>query len=154
MMNQESRDKISKRLGLTQDSVFELLHRDDFDSDSAYLDALTKLELERRSPEYREIRRQLAGAYEKYNEEKVRQQQREDYQRFRDTVQLDSLDRKEIDAEARRLAETDVANGKISAGGLGAAIVKHTEALEAKRLDRKAADAQMNAMLRRGGNEQ
>ena len=151
MMNQDSRMKLSERLGLNQESIFDLLNRADFDSDDAYLDALTKLEMERRSPEYREIRRQLAGAYEAMNEEKVRQQQNEDFQRFRAAVQLDHLDKKNIDTEARRLAEADLAAGKISAGGMGAAIMEHSKALEGQKLDQKAANAQMNAMFRGRG---
>lgn len=148
MMNQDSRAKLSDRLGLNQASVFDQLKRSDYDSDDAYLDALTKLEMERRSPEYREIRRQLTGAYQAYNEEKIREQQHDDFMKYRAAAQLDFLDRKEIDAEARRLAEADLAAGKIGRDGLGAAIAEYGKTLEGKKLDTKAANAQMNAMFR------
>ena len=50
------KEKAKNALGFDLSSVFDIVKRGDYDSDEAYLDACTRAELERSSPEYRAAR--------------------------------------------------------------------------------------------------
>lgn len=146
--NNDKRGKIARALGSDQPSVFDMVARDNYASDEEYLDAVTKAEMERKSPEYQEVYRRLAREYEARQEEKVRKEQVEAYQELRSQVQLDSMDRREIDNEATVMARRDLAAGKISASDLGKAIEGHASQLAEKRKNEKAGNQLFNAIIR------
>lgn len=138
----------ARALGADQPSVFEMVDRANYTSDEEYLDAVTKMELERKSPEYQEVYRRLAREYRAQQEETERKEQEAAYQEIRAQVQLNSMDKKEIDREATAMARRDLAAGKISASDLGKAIEGHAKQLSEKRKEEKAGNQLFNSVIR------
>lgn len=140
--------KVAEKLGFDQVSAFQLVDRSKFSDDESYLDAVIKVEMERSSPEYRAARQRVKAQYREKLEREQREKQNTAYKGIRSTVQLDSVDIKEIDAQAAELAKRDLAAGRISASGLGSAIAKYAEQLTEKRKDTKDSNQLFNSMLR------
>ncbi len=142
------REKAKAALGFDLSSALDLVKRGDYDSDEAYLDACTRAELERSSPEYRAARSRLKTEYRARQEEQERKAQAENYRSIRANVALDSLDQRNIDEQAADLARRDLAANRIAASELGKAIEKYAQDLREQRKDEKASNALFNAMLR------
>lgn len=140
--------KVAEKLGFDQVSAFQLVDRSKYSDDESYLDAVIKVEMERNSPEYRAARQRVKAQYREKLEREQREKQNTAYKEIRSTVQLDSVDIKEIDAQAAELAKRDLAAGRICASGLGSAIAKYAEQLNEKRKDTKASNRLFNDMLR------
>ena len=145
---ESTREKARTAIGLDLTSALDLVSRSDYDSEEAYLDACVRMELERSSPEYRAARSRLKAEYRARQEEQERAAQSEAYKTIRAGVSLDSVDQKNIDAEAADLARRDLAAGRISASALGATIEQYARDLSEKKKDSKASNALFNAMLR------
>ena len=150
--NIETAESIKERakaaFGFDLPSVFDLLERSDYDSDEAYLDACTRAEMERSSPEYRAARSRLKAEYRQRTEEQERKAQDEAYKTIRAAVTLDSIDQRNIDEKAADLARRDLAAGRIAASGLGDAIAKYAEKLGEERKTEKASAQMFNSMIR------
>ena len=150
--NIETAESIKERakaaFGFDLPSVFDLLERSDYDSDEAYLDACTRAEMERSSPEYRAARSRLKAEYHARRDEQERKAQSENYKEIRGRVILDSVDKHNIDEEAAALARRDLSANRIAASDLGATIEKYAAELTEKAKDSKASNALFNAMLR------
>lgn len=142
------KEKAKAALGFDLSSALDLVKRDDYDSDEAYLDTCTRAELERSSPEYRAARSRLKAEYRARQEEQERKAQAENYRSIRANVTLDSLDQRNIDEEAADLARRDLAANRIAASELGKTIEKYAQELSEKKKDSKASNALFNAMLR------
>lgn len=142
------KEKAKTALGFDLSSVFDIVKRGDYDSDEAYLDACTRAELERSSPEYRAARSRLKVEYQARREEQERKAQSENYKAIRSSVSLDSVDKHNIDEEAAALARRDLSANRIAASDLGATIEKYAAELTEKAKDSKASSALFNAMLR------
>lgn len=140
--------KAAHALGLDEPHILDTLDRAQFSSDEAYLDAATKMTLERRNPEYAEIRKRLKRELEERQEKETRAAQSEEYKRIRSGVKLDGLDVRNIDTEAAELARRDLAAGRISASGLGKAIEQYAAQLTEKRKDERARNQMMNQFFR------
>ena len=140
--------KAAHALGLDEPHVLDTLDRAQFASDEALLDAATKKTMERRDPQYVEIRRRLKRELEERQEKETRAAQSEEYKRIRSSVNLDGLDIRNIDSEAAELARRDLAAGRISASGLGKAIEEHAKKLTEKRKNELAGNQMMNAFFR------
>ena len=148
-VTQEStKAKVAHAMGLDAPHVLDVLDRAQFASDEAFLDAATKMTLERRSPEYVEVRRRLKRELEERREKQIREENAAEYRRIRSSVQLDGLDTRNIDTEAAELARRDLAAGRISASGLGKAIEQYAEQLAERRKDERARNAMMNQFFR------
>lgn len=146
--NIETREKARAALGLDLSSALDLVNRSDYPDEESYLDAATRAELERSSPEYRSTRSRLKAELRQRTEQEERKVQGEAYKAIRAGVSLDSVDQKNIDAEAADLARRDLAAGRISASALGATIEQYARDLSEKKKDSKASNALFNAMLR------
>ena len=150
--NIETRESVEAKakaaFGFDLSSALDLVKRGDYDSDEAYLDACTRAELERRSPEYRAARSRLKVEYQARREEQERKAQSENYKAIRSSVSLDSVDKHNIDEEAAALARRDLSANRIAASDLGATIEKYAAELTEKAKDSKASSALFNAMLR------
>ena len=150
--NIETAESIKERakaaFGFDLPSVFDLLERSDYDSDEAYLDACTRAEMERSSPEYRAARSRLKAEYRQRTEEQERKKQDLAYKTIRAAVTLDSIDQRNIDEKAADLARRDLAAGRIAASGLGDAIAKYAEKLGEERKTEKASAQMFNSMIR------
>lgn len=142
------REKAKAALGFDLSSALDLVERGDYDSDEAYLDACTRAELERSSPEYRAARSRLKAEYRARQEEQERKAQAENYKSIRANMTLDTVDKHNIDEEATDLARRDLAAGRIATSELGKAIEKYAQELSEKKKDSKASNALFNAMLR------
>ena len=145
---QDTAAKFAAKLGTDQPSVFDVVNRSRYATEDAYLDALTLGEMRRSSPEYQAARRRLSVEYRERMEREQRTEQEAAYREIRSTVQLDGLDRREIDEEATELARRDLAAGRISASGLGGAIESYAKQLSEQRKDTKAANTLMNVLIR------
>lgn len=141
------KEKAKAAFGFDLSSALDLVKRGDYDSDEAYLDACTRAELERSSPEYRAARSRLKAEYHARREEQERKAQSENYKAIRSSVSLDSVDKHNIDEEAA-LARRDLSANRIAASDLGATIEKYAAELTEKAKDSKASNALFNAMLR------
>ena len=150
--NIETAESIKERakaaFGFDLPSVFDLLERSDYDSDEAYLDACTRAEMERSSPEYRAARSRLKAEYRQRTEEQERKKQDLAYKNILAAVILDSIDQRNIDEKAADLARRDLAAGRIAASGLGDAIAKYAEKLGEERKTEKASAQMFNSMIR------
>ena len=142
------KEKAKAALGLDLSSALDLVKRGDYDSDEAYLDACTRAEMERSSPEYRAARSRLKAEYRARQEAKQRKAQAENYKAIRSSVSLDSVDQHSIDEEAADLARRDLAANRIAASELGKTIERYAQELSEKKKDSKASNALFNAMLR------
>ena len=142
------REKAKAALGFDLSSALDLVERGDYDSDEAYLDACTRAELERSSPEYRAARSRLKAEYRARQEELERKAQAESYKSIRANMTLDNVDKHSIDEEAADLARRDLAANRIPASELGATIERYAQELSEKKKDSKASNALFNAMLR------
>ena len=148
-VTQEStKAKVAHAMGLDAPHVLDVLDRAQFASDEAFLDAATKMTLERRSPEYVEVRRRLKRELEERREKQIREENAAEYRRIRSGVRLSDLDTRNIDAEAAELARRDLAAGRISVSIMGATIEKYAKQLTEKRLDDRARNQMMNQFFR------
>ena len=142
------KEKAKAALGLDLSSALDLVKRGDYDSDEAYLDACTRAEMERSSPEYRAARSRLKAEYRARQEAEQRKAQAENYKAIRSSVSLDSVDQHSIDEEAADLARRDLAANRLAASELGKTIERYAQELSEKKKDSKASNALFNAMLR------
>lgn len=145
---ESTRAKIAEKMGLDQPSVFEVVNRGQYATEDAYLDALVIEQMRRDNPEYQAVRRRLKAEYRERQEQEQRAAQDTAYKKIRSEVQLDDLDRREIDTQATELARRDLAAGRIGVSDLGEAIEKHAKELTEKRKDTRASNQLFNAMLR------
>ncbi len=142
------REKMAEKLGFNCVSVLDLVDRNKFADDESYIDACTRAELERSSPEYRAARSRLKAEFNARRDAEQRQAQGKAYKSIRAGITLDDLDRRNIDEEAAALARRDLAANRIAASALGATIEKYAQTLSEKRKDEKAAAQMFNGMLR------
>lgn len=142
------REKVKTALGFDCASALDLVRREDFADDEAYLNAAAKAELERSSPEYRAARNRLKNEYRARQEEEQRQAQSEAYKIIRENTSLDDLDRRSIDEQAVSLARRDLAANRIAASELGKTIERYAAELSEKRKSEKATNTMFNAVLR------
>ena len=151
-MSIESRERTAQKfaamMGLDQPSGLDLVQGQHFANDDELLDAATRLQMERETPAYQQTRRQLAAQLREQREREQREADSKRYAEIRSAVQLFDQDRREIDAEAADMARRDLAAGRISASGLGAAIEKYAAELTEKRKDERASNTLFNSMLR------
>lgn len=140
--------KIADKLGINQPTGFDLVDSTKYSDVESYIDAVARAEMELRNPEFRAARQRVKAQYREKLEREQREKQESAYKEIRSTVQLDSVDIKEIDAQAAEMAKRDLAAGRISASGLGSAIAKYAEQLTEKRKDTKASNQLFNSMLR------
>ena len=141
------REKVKSALGFDCASALDLVRREDFADDEAYLDAAVKAELERANPEYRAARSRLKNEYRARQEEAQRQAQSEAFKAIRENTSLDDLDRRSIDEQAVSLARRDLAANRIAASELGKTIERYAAELSEKRKSEKATNTMFNAML-------
>ena len=148
MTSEQTRAKMTHALGLDKPSALDEVNRSDYATDEEYLDAATRRELEKDSA-YMQTRRRLEGELRERREAEERAAQAEEYKALRATVKLDQVDRENVEREARRMAERDLAESRISTDQMGATIARYADELSERAKDDKAGRMQMNALLRR-----
>ena len=143
------KEKLVSQLGFNAPSAADLVSRDDYDTEEEYLSALVTTAAKLDSPEVKRALRQAGRERMEIDEEAERERQRKEYKFIRGSVKLDSTDKQNITREATSRARADLAAGKISPFELGERIAAYTESLAKDTKDRKAANQQINAQLRR-----
>ncbi len=147
--SEDVRAKAAHALGLDVGSVLDQVKRQDFVTDEDYLDACTKKALEQQTPEYRQTYRRLSDELAQRRETEQREAQAKQFAALRKDVTLNSVELDGIEREARRLAQIDLAAGRIFLHQLGESISQYAECLTDQAKDEKAARQQMNAIFRR-----
>ena len=95
-------------MGFDLSSALDLVNRTDYSSVEQYLDAAAKAELERSSPEYRAARKRLEAEYNERLATRQREIEAAAYKTMRQNVILDSVDKRNIAAEAAERANRDL----------------------------------------------
>lgn len=144
------REKVAEKLGFNQTSALDLVSRSAYSSEEQYIDAAAKAELERRHPEYQEIRRKLAAEYRERKEAAEEKLQAERYKEIRASVRLWDNEKRAIDAEAAELARRDLAAGRIGASDLSMRIEERAKRMAKERLNQRAQNQLMNELFRSG----
>lgn len=143
-----TKHKAEAALGLNQRSVFDIVRRSDYPTEAAYIKALAETSEAMETPAYQRAAQQAAEEARRRNEEAVRAQQREAFEKIKRGVSLTPMEQQQIDERAAALARDDLAHGKIGASQLGSRIEEHAARLVDAAKSRKATAAQFNAMLR------
>lgn len=143
-----ARDKLANMMGDNRPDAFESVQRDKFESEDAYLDAVTAEKLKRSTPEYQSARREVEREWRQRQEQEQRERQREAYSEAYNNVRLSDLDRRNIDDRAAELARRDLSAGRIGTRDMGVAIEEHAKKLMEERRKELASNAVMNAMFR------
>lgn len=146
--SEETRAKMAHAMGLDRGSVLDEVDRGSYGSDDEYLDECTRRELERNSA-FLQTRRRLEGELRERQEAQERAEQAEQYRTLRATVKLAPVDVANVEREARRLAERDLAERRITLADLGGAISRYAEKLTERAKDDRAQNLQMNALIRK-----
>ncbi len=143
-----TRARMANQLGFARDNALDKLDRASFESDEAYIDACVEREIKATDPARMRIKRQLEREYAERQEAERQAKQDAAYKEIRVGITLDGLDHENIHNEATRLAQEDLAAGRIFTKDLGKRIAEHAEELAEKRKNEKAENKMMNAMFR------
>lgn len=150
--NIETRESVEAKakaaLGFDLSSALDLVNRTDYSSVEQYLDAAAKAELERSSPEYRAARKRLEAEYNERLATRQREIEAAAYKTMRQNVILDSVDKRNIAAEAAERANRDLYANRISKADLADTISRYEREASEKAKDSKASNALFNAMIR------
>lgn len=140
--------KAAAALAGTTTSVFDIVKREDYENEAAYIKALYDTEQIMSSATYREWHRAQVKAEREKAEADALEAQKAAYKEFKENVKLTPAEIDSINAEATRLAHDALANGKIKPQELGKAIADHAEKLTDKAKSSRAADKVFNKVLR------
>lgn len=130
------------------DEAFKNVRKKDYLTESAYIDAVTEYHLQHSSPEYNKAYNTVKAEYERRKNENQEINRTERYTELRGSTKLESWESAKIDEEARKLADNDIANGRIGASGYAKAVKSHAEKLSKEAKENKAASSLMNDIFR------
>ncbi len=150
------RDKAASALGFDAPSVLDVVKREAYPDDAAYIRALVETQKAMDDPAYTELRRKEREEQQRKLEKETREAQRREFESIRAGIQLTQMQREAIDKQAAEMARADLAAGKIGASELGRTIEEYAAKLADKIKDSEASSAQFNAFLRNaihGGNQ-
>lgn len=148
-MENNEHERLASMFGLNMPTVDDIVKREDYKSEAEYLAALVDFSAKLDKPEVQRALRRAGRERIAENDEAIRKEQREEYASIRQSVKLDSVDEESINKEAERLAQADLAEGKIKYSQLGKAMKEYGDALTAKRKDEIASKQQFNGLLRK-----
>ncbi len=135
-------------------SGLDLVAGQHFTDDDALLDAATRAEMERSSPEYKAIRARLTRELEAKRDRERRAQYTRAFEETLSTTNLNDFEQKQVDERSLEMAQRDLAAGRIFSRDVGKRAAEYAEKLsdEAKRT--KASNSAFNSLIRaamRGG---
>ncbi len=148
-MENSKNERLASMFGLNMPTVDDIVKREDYKSEAEYLTALVDFSSKMDNPEVQRALRRAGREKVAESDEAIRKEQREEYASIRQSVKLDSTDEEAINKEAERLAQADLAKGKIKYSQLGRAVKEYGDALTAKRKDEIASKHQFNGLLRK-----
>ncbi len=146
------REKAVQRLGFDEPPITEKLSRSDFGSDEAYFHACAELAVRNRSPEYRAEYQKIRREYNarKAEEEQAaadKEHQKEIEQAIRDCV-LRPEEQNAVDERARKMAQADLAAGKIVYSQMAPTVERYAALLTEEEKTRKVYNFDMNRQIR------
>ena len=141
-------EKAATAFGFNQPSALDIVHREDYENDVAYIHALTEAQAKMDNPEYQRAARKVAEEDRRRQEKAIREEQRKEYSEILKTVKLSDLDRRTVDTQAAEMARRDLAAGRIFASDLAGRIEHYAEELTEKKKRDLAAGIQFNRCLR------
>ena len=148
-MDISKNERLASMFGLNMPTVDDIVKREDYKSEAEYLTALADFSSKMEKPEVQRALRRAGRDRIAENDEAIRKEQREEYTKIRQSVKLDSTDEDAINKEAERLAQADLASGRIKYSQLGKAVKEYGDTLTAKRKDEIASMQQFNGLLRK-----
>lgn len=152
MATLETKDTIKAKanlmLGLNAPNPTDIIHREDYETEFDYIDALYNAKQKMQTPEWRQAVKEAQEAQQEQEYKETREAQRKEWKEIRREVQLDQMEQREVDAKAADLARRDLAAGRIFASGLGTKIEEYAEILTNEAKDKKATSIQFNKFIR------
>ena len=133
---------------VTLPSALDSLNRNNYTSDSAYLEAAADLTMKRNSKEFQEAFRIVQREHFDRKTEESKQQMKQEIEDLKKKIVLDSVETEKVKTQASEKAQTDLKAGKISAVNLSDAIWKYEQELTQKVKGEKATRQAMNGLLR------
>ena len=143
-----AREKAAAALGANQKSAFDIVKREDYQTEAEYIQALAATSKALESPEYQRAARKAAEEEIRREEAEIRKAQREQFQEIRKGITLTPMQQEAIDKRAAERARADLAAGRIGTADMGKAIQDHAAELGNREKDTQAAAAQFNAFIR------
>lgn len=140
--------KVAERLGLNQPSAMDLVDRAKYATDTEYLTAVAQMETQLSDPAFQAARRRVAAEIRERDEQELLKKREAAYAGIRQSVQLDTVDTREIDAAAVQLARRDLAAQRIAPSDMGATIERYANELTQQRKNERASNQLFNDMLR------
>lgn len=147
-MDNSTKEKMRAALGMNMPEATDIIKRDNYKTDEAYLSALVEFSAKLKDPEVQRTLRKAEREQIEYNEEEVRKAQQKEYDELLKTVELGELDQKAVEQEATQRAHDDLAAGKIGVSEHGERIIQYARELTDKRKHEIAAAKQFNNSLR------
>ena len=145
---EKAKQRFETVLGFNQPRAEDVVKRENFNSDAEYIVALTQMKMVMATPEYQKAARQSAREAQQQKEAELKKKQDKLYQKLRKEAVLNSFEEGQVEREARRLADNDIAEKKISVSEYGETVRVYTEKLTGKAKDEKAQNGVMNAIFR------
>lgn len=143
------RKGVEAALGFNTPSALDLVDRGNFKDDAEYIGALVETQKNLENRDFQRAARKVAEEQRIRAEKEAREAQRKEYAEIRGRVTLADYEVQEIDKEAARLAQRELALGKIYASELGEKIKDYADTLTEKKKADKAAGIQFNALFRK-----
>lgn len=142
------RIKAAAAFGAATTSVFDIVKRDDYENEAAYIKALYETEQFMQSDTYREYHRKAVAEEREKQEKAIIDEQNAAFATAKKSATLNPTQLDGINAEAARLAHDDLAKGRITPQQLGKAIADHAEKLTDKAKSDIAAADVFNKVIR------
>lgn len=143
-----SRARMTQRLSFSQPSVFDVIRREDYASDEAYIDALVAEKGRRSGREYQTQRRMIERELAAEAERKELNEQNKRFEKFKNGTTLSAIEAEKVAQRAQAAALNDVQHGRTSADNLSSSIKAHESRLTDEAVEHKAAGLFFNQMLR------
>ena len=136
---------LENRMGLHMPNLKDVIKREDYPDDDAYVDAISRKELEmEENPRLAELKRKHYVELARQREEEQREKEKQRQAAARAAAKLTEKEKKEVAAAALDAANDDLRSGRITLEQFDEVKEKHRERLENRRLDDKATGAVFN----------
>lgn len=145
---QNVKKRIGASLGMGQPSAFDLVDRNAYDSDTAYIAALAAKQKELDSPEYQDAMRKVARERAYREEQEAIARDRKHHAELRASAELSSYDMKQINKASAEAAQREYHSGKIEVDAVRNRQSEISKQMEEKRKDEIATAAQFNEFIR------
>ena len=144
----DNMDCARRFFGTGSERGIDVLKRESYDSDEAYLDAVAFFDQQRATPEFQRARKEAAQEYQQRQAEAEKKRQAEEYKAILSRTTLDDFTEREIHSKAQEQAAADLKAGRIGPKQLADTVREYETTLTERAKSEKAASVQMNAAFR------